>query len=53
VIGCRKRHYEELHSLYSAPNVIGLIKSRSLKLAGHMACIAMINTYKILVGSLK
>jgi hypothetical protein len=32
--GWRKLH-EELHNLYSSPNIIRMIKSRRMKLAGH------------------
>jgi hypothetical protein len=30
-------HNEELHNLYSSPNIIGMIKSRSMRWAGHVA----------------
>jgi hypothetical protein len=33
----RKLHNEELHNLYSSPNIIRQIKSRSLRWAGHVA----------------
>jgi hypothetical protein len=33
----RKLHYEELHNLYSSPNIIRMIKSRRLRWAGHVA----------------
>jgi hypothetical protein len=33
----RKLHNEELHNLYSSPSVIRMIKSRRMKLAGHVA----------------
>jgi hypothetical protein len=29
--GWRKLHNEELHNLYSSPNIIGVIKSRRMK----------------------
>ena len=32
-----KAHSEELHSLYSSPNIIRVIKSRRLRWAGHIA----------------
>jgi hypothetical protein len=38
----RKLHNEELHNLYSSPNIIRMIKSRRM---GEMR-----NAYKILVG---
>jgi hypothetical protein len=34
----RKLHNEELHILYSFPNIIRQIKSRRVWWAGHMAC---------------
>jgi hypothetical protein len=34
---CRRQYNEELHKLYSSPNIIGMIKSSSLKQAGHVA----------------
>jgi hypothetical protein len=33
----RKLHNEELHILYSSPNIIRQIKSRRMSLAGHVA----------------
>jgi hypothetical protein len=33
----RKLHNDELHNLYSSPNIVRVIKSRSLSLAGHVA----------------
>jgi hypothetical protein len=33
----RKLHYDELHSLYSSPNIVKVIKSRKLRWAGHVA----------------
>jgi hypothetical protein len=34
----RKLHNEELHILYSSPNIIRQIKSRRIRWAGHVAC---------------
>jgi hypothetical protein len=34
----RRLHNEELHALYSSPNIIRVIKSRRLMWAGHVAC---------------
>jgi hypothetical protein len=34
----RKLHSEELHILYSSPNIIRQIKSRILRWVGHVAC---------------
>jgi hypothetical protein len=33
----RKLHDEELHDLYSSPNIIRIINSRRMRLAGHVA----------------
>jgi hypothetical protein len=33
----RRLHNEELHNLYTSPNIIGIIKSRRMALAGHVA----------------
>jgi hypothetical protein len=32
-----KLHNEELNNLYSSPNIVGVIKSRRMKWAGHVA----------------
>jgi hypothetical protein len=44
----RKLHNEELHNLYSSPNIIRMIKSRRMSWAGHIA--RMWHAYRILVG---
>jgi hypothetical protein len=31
-------HGEELHNLYSSPDIIRQIKSRGMRWAGHVAC---------------
>jgi hypothetical protein len=50
IIGWRKLH-EELHNLYFLPNVIGMIKSRIMRWAGHVACMGeRRSTYRVLVG---
>jgi hypothetical protein len=47
----RKLHNDELHDLYSLPNIVRVIKSRRIRWAGHMArmregrCV-----YRVLVG---
>jgi hypothetical protein len=33
----RKLYNEELHNLYFSPNIIIMIKSRRMRLAGHVA----------------
>jgi hypothetical protein len=35
--GSRKRHNEELQSLYSTPNIIRMTKSRRMRWTGHVA----------------
>jgi hypothetical protein len=35
---CRKLHNDELHNLYSSPNIVGVIKSRRMRWAGQLAC---------------
>jgi hypothetical protein len=33
----RKLHNDELHSLYSSPNIVRVIRSRKMRWAGHLA----------------
>jgi hypothetical protein len=47
----RKLHNEELHNLYSSPNIIRMIKSRRMRWAGLVARMwEKRNAYRILVG---
>jgi hypothetical protein len=47
----RRLHNEELHALYSSPNIIRVIKSRRLRWAGSVACMEeRRGVYWILVG---
>jgi hypothetical protein len=47
----RKLHNEELHILYSSPNIIMQIKSRRMRWAGHAAHMGEDrNVYKVLMG---
>jgi hypothetical protein len=47
----RKLHNEELHNLYSSPNIIRMIKARRMRWARHVARMgAKRNAYRILVG---
>jgi hypothetical protein len=49
--GWRKLHSEELHNLYSSPNIIRTIKSRRMRWAGHVERIGeKRNAYRISVG---
>jgi hypothetical protein len=47
----RRLHNEELHNLYSSPNIIRMIKSRRMRWAGHVTPMGETrNAYRILVG---
>jgi hypothetical protein len=47
----RKLHSEELHNLYSSPNIIRMIKAKRMRWAGHVARMGETrNAYRILVG---
>jgi hypothetical protein len=47
----RKLHNEELHILYSFPNIIRQIKSRRMRWVGHVACMGEDRKmYRVLVG---
>jgi hypothetical protein len=51
--GWRKVHNEELHNLYTTPNIIRMIKSRRMGCAGHVARMrAKRNACSIFVGKL-
>jgi hypothetical protein len=47
----RKLHNEELRNLYSSPDIIRQVKSRRMRLEGHVARMGEErNVYKVLVG---
>jgi hypothetical protein len=47
----RKLHNDELHSLYSSPNIVSVIKSRRMRWAGHVARRGEgRGVYRVLVG---
>jgi hypothetical protein len=47
----RKLYNDELHGLYSSPNIVRVIKSRWMKWAGHMAhMVKGRGVYRVLVG---
>jgi hypothetical protein len=49
--GWRKLHNEELHNLYSSPEIVKVIKSRRIRWLGHVAVTGkMRDSYKVLVG---
>jgi hypothetical protein len=46
-----KLHNEELHNLYSSPNIIKQVKSMKMRWAGHVACMGEErHVYKVLAG---
>jgi hypothetical protein len=48
----RKLHNEELHNLYSSPDIITQVKSRRMRWAGHVARMGYERkVYKVLVGN--
>jgi hypothetical protein len=47
----KKLHNDELHSLYSSLNIFRVIKSRTMRGAGHVACMGEgRGVYRVLVG---
>jgi hypothetical protein len=47
----RKLHNDELHSLYSSPNIVRVIKTRRMRWAGHVARMGEgRGVYRVLVG---
>jgi hypothetical protein len=47
---CRKLH-NQLHDLYSSPNIVRVIKSRRMRWAGHVARLGEERgVYRVLVG---
>jgi hypothetical protein len=47
----RKLHNDKLHSQYSLPNIVRVIKARRMRWAGHVACTEEgKGVYRVLVG---
>ena len=47
----RKLHNEELNDLYSLPNIVGVVKSRRMRWAGHVAPMGKDRgVHRVLVG---
>jgi hypothetical protein len=46
-------HNDELHNVYVSPNIIQVIKLRSMRWAGYVARMREMNAYNILVGKLE
>jgi hypothetical protein len=51
VTGLRKLHNEKLHNLYYSPSVIRMIKSRTMRWAGHVVRIEKKNAYRSLAAT--
>jgi hypothetical protein len=50
-VSWRKLNNNELHDLYSSPNIVRVIKSRKMRGAGHVACMEEgRGVYRVLVG---
>jgi hypothetical protein len=50
--GWRKLHNEEVHTLYSSPSIIRIIKSKRMKGADHVERMGeKRNVYRVLVGN--
>jgi hypothetical protein len=48
--GWSRLHNEELHNIHASPNIIKVIKSRKMRLAGHVVRMGEVrNTFKTLV----
>jgi PAS domain-containing protein len=48
---CRKPHNEELHDLYSSPNIVQVTKSRQMRRVGHVVHMGEgRGVYRVLVG---
>jgi hypothetical protein len=47
----KKLHNDELHSLYSSPNIVRVVKSRRMRWVGHVARMwEGRGVYRVLVG---
>ena len=47
----KRLHNKELNDLYSSPNIVGVIKSRRMRWAGHMAHMGEESgVYRVLLG---
>jgi len=54
VTGGLTKLHNELHILYSAPNIISMTKSRKMRSVGHIVCVGgMTKAFKIFVQNLK
>jgi hypothetical protein len=47
----RKLHNDKLHSLYSSPNIVRVIKSRKMRWTGHVARMGEgRGVYRVMIG---
>jgi hypothetical protein len=46
----KKTSYEEVHGLYFSPKIVRVIKSRSMRWAGHVKRMGRVEIYRVLVG---
>jgi hypothetical protein len=47
----RKLHNDKLHSLYSSPNIVRVIKSKRMRWSGHVVCMGeRRGVYRVLIG---
>jgi hypothetical protein len=52
--GWRRLYDEELHNLYTLPNITRVIKSRRMRWVSHVACMGYVrNASEILIGKPK
>jgi hypothetical protein len=49
----RDLHIEEIHDLCSSPDISGVILSRNMKWAGHVACMGKREKYTFFLGKSK
>jgi hypothetical protein len=49
VDGWKSLHNDDLHNVYISPNIIRVMKSRNMRLAGHAARIGEVRIHTVLV----
>jgi hypothetical protein len=50
VTGEWRKLHEELNDLYCSPNIVRVIKSGTVRWAGHVACMGERGVFRVLVG---
>jgi hypothetical protein len=48
--GIGEKFHNGLQNVYFSPNIIKIIKSKTIRLAGNVACSGKTSSYKILIG---